>query len=110
MITGITPAQSALLEYLRAFSEREGHAPSYEQMMAAIGYRSKSNIHRLITCLHERGLIRRMPGRSRAIEIIDQSNLPRELEQRIAAHCRKQGISRASFDVLSAEQYLRSVP
>lgn len=109
MKTNLTPEQSRLLAYIAEFSEREGHAPSYEQMMRAMGLASKSGVHRLIEALHERGAIRRLPNRARAVEVVDQSSLSRELERRIADYCRQQGITRATFDQRAAEQHLRSV-
>lgn len=108
MKTGLTPEQSRLLAYIAEFCEREGHAPSYEQMARALGLASKSGVHRLVVSLHELGAIRRIPNHARAIEVIDQSNLPRDLDLRIAAYCRRQGITRATFDQRAAEQHLRS--
>lgn len=105
--TCLTPEQSRLLAYIAEFSEREGHAPSYEQMKRAMGLASKSGIHRLIEALDERGAIRRFPNRARAIEVIDQPNLPRELETRISAYCRNIGITRSAFDQRAAECLLR---
>lgn len=106
---GLTPEQARLLAYIAEFSEREGHSPSYEQMKRAMGLVSKSGINRLVVALEERGAIVRLPNYARAIAVIDQPNLPRDLEQRISAYCRRQGITRATFDQRAAEQHLRSV-
>ena len=63
------------LELLRFIHERltvQGVPPSFDEMKDALDLRSKSGIHRLITALEERGFIRRLPNRARAIEVIKQ--------------------------------------
>jgi len=63
------------LELLRFINERlteSGVPPSFDEMKDALDLRSKSGIHRLITALEERGFIRRLPNRARAIEVIKQ--------------------------------------
>src|SRR6476659_4215782 len=60
-------------ELLRSVHERlkeTGVPPSFDEMKHALDLRSKSGIHRLITALEERGFIRRLPNRARAIEVI----------------------------------------
>lgn len=47
-----------------------GVSPSYEELAEKLGMRAKSGVHRLIGCLEERGMVRRLPGRPRALEII----------------------------------------
>src|SRR2546425_12364663 len=62
-------------ELLRFISERlpeSGVPPSSDEMKDALDLRSKSGIHRLIPALEERGFIRRLPTRARAIEVIKQ--------------------------------------
>ena len=61
------------LELLRFISERvnaEGVPPSFDEMKEALGLASKSGIHRLMTALEERGYIRRLPNRARAVEVL----------------------------------------
>jgi repressor LexA len=66
----LTPQQARLFRFIeRAIAER-GMSPSFTEMKEAMGLRSKSGIHRLLTALQERGFIRRLPGRARAIEIV----------------------------------------
>jgi repressor LexA len=62
----LTAKQKQLLDYLDS-CER---CPTFEEMKAAIGSKSKSGVHRLITALEERGFVRRLPNRARAIEIV----------------------------------------
>lgn len=107
MRTGLTPEQARLLAYIDEFSKRKGHSPSYEQMKQAMGLASKSGIHRMVVALEERGAIVRIENHARAIAVVDQSNLPRDLEQRIAVYCRNIGIARTTFDQRAAECLLR---
>ncbi len=66
----LTPKQYELLKFIHQRVKERGIPPSYDEMKEALGLRSKSGIHRLITALEERGFIRRLPHRARAIEII----------------------------------------
>ena len=65
----LTENQSRLLRFI-AENTTEGVGPSYLEMMAFMGLKSKGNIHRLIVALEERGFIRRLAHRARAIEVI----------------------------------------
>jgi len=66
----LTPKQYELLQFIYQRVKERGIPPSYDEMKDALGLRSKSGIHRLITALEERGFIRRLPHRARAIEIV----------------------------------------
>tara|TARA_B100001029_G_scaffold67228_1_gene54608 strand:- start:52 stop:732 length:681 start_codon:yes stop_codon:yes gene_type:complete len=66
----LTKKQNELLIYIHQNLRETGVAPSYEEMKDALDLRSKSGIHRLINALEERGFIRRLANRARAIEII----------------------------------------
>lgn len=69
---GMTPGQAKLMEFLREHMQKnDGIAPSYEEIMVAIGLNSKSGVHRMIHGLVERGLIRKISNRSRSIVIVD---------------------------------------
>jgi repressor LexA len=75
----LTRKQHELLLYLHQHLSEEGVAPSYDEMKDALGLKSKSGIHRLITGLQERGFIRRLPHRARAVEILRlPDDMPRE--------------------------------
>ncbi|HBQ22292.1 MAG TPA: repressor LexA [Alphaproteobacteria bacterium] len=69
----LTEKQQNLLTYIEAFLAEQGRPPSFEQMMAAMGLKSKSNIHRLIGALEERGYIKRLPNKARALEVLKSS-------------------------------------
>ncbi len=66
----LTKKQLDLLEFIHRRVQRDGVPPSFEEMKDALDLRSKSGIHRLITALEERGFIRRLAHRARAIEIV----------------------------------------
>lgn len=68
--TMLTAKQKQVLAHLAQEIEKGGIAPSYDEMKEAVGLKSKSGIHRLILALEERGFIRRLPNRARAIEIL----------------------------------------
>jgi repressor LexA len=75
----LTRKQLDLLEFINKRLQRDGVPPSFDEMKEALDLRSKSGIHRLITALEERGFIRRLAHRARAIEII---KLPEALEKK----------------------------
>ena len=66
----LTQRQRQLLQYIQQFMQAHGVPPSFEEMRSALGLRSKSGIHRLISGLEERGHIRRLAYRARALEVI----------------------------------------
>ncbi len=66
----LTKKQLDLLEFIHKRMQRDGVPPSFDEMKDALDLRSKSGIHRLITALEERGFIRRLAHRARAIEIV----------------------------------------
>lgn len=66
----LTPKQKELLLFINERLKESGVPPSYDEMKEALDLRSKSGIHRLITALEERGFIKRLPHRARALEII----------------------------------------
>lgn len=65
----LTHKQRDLLLYIHEHMSEDGIAPSFEEMKEALGLKSKSGIHRMITALVERGYIERLPHRARALEI-----------------------------------------
>ena len=73
----LTKKQNELLIFIQQNIRETGIAPSYEEMKEALDLRSKSGIHRLINALEERGFIRRLAHRARAIEIIRFPNASR---------------------------------
>ena len=66
----LTRKQYELLVYIDGHLKDKGVSPSFEEMKEALGLKSKSGIHRLITGLEERGFIRHLPHRARALEVL----------------------------------------
>jgi repressor LexA len=66
----LTKKQLQLLEFIHARTRINGVSPSFDEMKVALDLKSKSGIHRLITALEERGFIRRLPHRARAIAVL----------------------------------------
>ncbi len=66
----LTRKQSELLRFIHERLKETGVPPSFDEMKDALDLRSKSGIHRLIMALEERGFIRRLPNRARALEVL----------------------------------------
>ncbi len=66
----LTSKQQQLLMYIKQHLDMGGISPSFEEMKEALDLKSKSGIHRLISALEERGFIRRLPNRARALEVL----------------------------------------
>jgi len=66
----LTRKQQELLLFIHRRLGEDGVSPSFDEMKEALGLKSKSGIHRLITALEERGFIRRLPHRARALEVM----------------------------------------
>ncbi len=73
----LTRKQYELLVFINDYLKSKGVSPSFEEMKEALGLRSKSGIHRLITGLEERGFIRHLAHRARALEVL---KLPENIE------------------------------
>lgn len=78
----LTRKQHELLMFIHERLKESGVPPSFDEMKDALDLRSKSGIHRLITALEERGFIRRLPNRARALEVI---KLPEGAARSLAA-------------------------
>src|SRR3954468_13091542 len=68
--TMLTRKQHELLRFIQERLRESGVPPFFDEMKDALDLKSKSGIHRLITALEERGFIRRLPNRARALEVI----------------------------------------
>jgi repressor LexA len=66
----LTRKQHELITFIQTKLEESGISPSFEEMKEALDLKSKSGVHRLISALEERGFIRRLPNRARALEVI----------------------------------------
>ncbi len=66
----LTAKQHELIRFIQERLEDTGISPSFEEMKEALDLKSKSGVHRLISALEERGFIRRLPNRARALEVV----------------------------------------
>ena len=79
----LTSKQKELLMFIHERLKETGVPPSFDEMKEALDLKSKSGIHRLITALEERGFVRRLPHRARAMEIVRlPDSMPQPLAQR----------------------------
>ena len=68
----LTAKQHELIRFIQQRLEETGISPSFEEMKEALDLKSKSGVHRLISALEERGFLRRLPNRARALEVLKQ--------------------------------------
>ncbi len=66
----LTAKQRELLVFIQQRLRETGVSPSFDEMKDALGLRSKSGVHRLISALEERGFLKRLPNRARALEVV----------------------------------------
>ena len=86
----LTRKQHELLMFINERLRESGVPPSFDEMKDALDLKSKSGIHRLITALEERGFLRRLPNRARALEIL---KLPESVAPGLASPDRSKGFS-----------------
>lgn len=76
-MSSLTPRQRDVMQVIQRHLDATGSAPTYDQIVAALGLKSKSNIHRVIQRLEERGYVRNsLPGHSRSITILRRVSAP----------------------------------
>lgn len=94
----LTEKQYNLLMFINKVNKETGQCPSFDEMKDAIGLKSKSGIHALITSLEERNFIRRLPHKARAMEVI---RMPRFKPQAIIEEEKKreQAIQNGSVQI-----------
>jgi repressor LexA len=82
----LTRKQHELIRFIQDRLEETGISPSFEEMKEALDLKSKSGVHRLISALEERGFIRRLPNRARALEVMRQPEDVTKASVRAAAN------------------------
>lgn len=102
----LTRKQKELLVLIRDRLAAEGVPPSFDEMKDALGLRSKSGIHRLITGLEERGFIKRLPHRARALEI---ARMPEGMEGKAKPSSRKARVTSISMPDMPAIAAAQSI-
>jgi repressor LexA len=80
----LTKKQKELLDYITLINKKDGISPSYEEMKNRLNLKSKSGIHRIISALEERGFIRKLANKARAIEVLNTNiTIPQELTNKV---------------------------
>lgn len=69
-IGGLMPRMRDCLTFLNSYTEAHGYPPSFDEIRIALGLKSKSGVHRIITELEDRGAISRIADRGRSIEVL----------------------------------------
>ncbi|MEE4207063.1 MAG: transcriptional repressor LexA [Erythrobacter sp.] len=100
----LTAKQHELIRFIQQRLEETGVSPSFEEMKEALDLKSKSGVHRLISALEERGFIRRLPNRARALEVI------RQPEDAVPAGRSAPGLDAANDAVASVSRTMRASP
>jgi repressor LexA len=106
----LTRKQHELLLYIHRHLNDHGVSPSFDEMKVALNLKSKSGIHRLISGLEERGFVRRLPHRARALEVL---RLPDDLSQQTsdgAGAAGAQPLPDAGSNVVTANFRAPTVP
>ena len=107
----LTLKQKKLLDYINSYFKKNRIFPTYDEMREALNIKSKSSIHKLISCIEERGFITRIPHKARAIKLNTIEKKSETLEEsipflgRIAAGNPIEAISN-SFEKISVPDYL----
>lgn len=101
----LTAKQHELIRFIQQRLGETGISPSFEEMKEALDLKSKSGVHRLISALEERGFIRRLPNRARALEVI---KLPEDAVTAPAAA--KAPVTAANDAVVSAHKAAPAAP
>lgn len=70
----VTKRQKEILDFLKEFVSQNGYAPTFDEIAAAFGFRSKGTVYKHIRSLKSKGLIQHEWNRTRAIELIDENN------------------------------------
>ncbi|NQU58645.1 MAG: transcriptional repressor LexA, partial [Rhodospirillales bacterium] len=105
----LTKKQCELLLFIDQRLKESGVSPSFDEMKDALGLASKSGIHRLITGLEERGFIRRLPHRARALEILRRPENIEVPHQRPDSDGFKPNVIQGDFKMTGAEPVNRAV-
>ncbi len=92
MTAGLTPKQAQALMFLRTYVADQGCPPTFEEIRAALNLHGKSGVARLISALEERGYIRKLRCRARAIELIDTDPLRTAATSALIAELHRRGV------------------
>ena len=100
----LTKKQKELLNYIQNYQTKSGVTPSYEEMKFALNLKSKSGIHRLILALEERGFLKRLAHKARALEVIKDGISSLKMSEK-----NKKNIVVGNFSNLNADDNLNKL-
>jgi len=103
----LTKKQKNLLLYINKKIRSSGVSPSYEEMKNSLNLKSKSGIHRLISALQERGFIRRLPHKARALEVL---KLPETASANDIYNSFSPSVIQGGLDSENSKKNLNSIP
>jgi len=103
----LTKKQKNLLLYINKKIRSTGVSPSYEEMKNSLNLKSKSGIHRLISALQERGFVRRLAHKARALEVL---KLPETASANDIYNSFSPSVIRGGLDAESTKKNINSVP
>ena len=103
----LTKKQKNLLVFINKKIRSSGVSPSYEEMKNSLNLKSKSGIHRLISALEERGFIRRLPHKARALEVL---KLPETASANDIYNSFSPSVIKGGLDNSNSEQNSSEVP
>ena len=103
----LTKKQKNLLLYINKKIRSTGVSPSYEEMKISLNLKSKSGIHRLISALQERGFIRRLPHKARALEVL---KLPETASANDIYNSFSPSVIKGGLDSQNDKQNLNNIP
>lgn len=72
---GLTQRQQECLDFIKATIAARDYPPTYDEIAKSLDLHSRSGVQRIVMGLESRGLIRRIPGKARAIEVVDPSSM-----------------------------------
>ena len=101
----LTKKQHELLIFIHKSLKNEGISPSFEEMKKALKLKSKSGIHRLINGLEDRGFIKRLPNRARALEVV---KLPENREISKNSSTSEKNVIEGNFQKIPKNDYLNT--
>lgn len=106
---GLTTKQAQCLAIIKGAIAATGRAPTFQEIVEGLGGRSRGNAQRLLLALEERGRIKRIPGRARAIEVIEQDGdltfLAPDVRRAVVDYARDQKISPTTALAQAAREY-----
>ncbi|MBB6306250.1 LexA family protein [Xanthobacter tagetidis] len=96
MTAPMTSRQKTVLDFIRSHVERKGFSPTYAEIAAAVGIKSKGGVARMVECLVERGAIRVLTNRARGIALVEPGLhllLQPDVERCLQDFARRNGIA-----------------